>query len=449
MPDLNMSYAFGLKPKEAIKYFTDKGARLTWDYTEMLNEAHAKEFTVAKVMRNDILADIHGALLKAKDEGRPYSEFLKELRPTLKAKGWWGRHESIDPSTGEVINVQLGSPRRLKTIYQTNLQSAYMAGHYKQNMKNASARPIWRYVAVMDRKTRPAHAALNGLEFRFDDPFWDTHHPENGYGCRCTVRTLADDQADPAAFRSTRGKNPTATLTDEVVEVGKDKVPTTVTRMSTTDLLGRKVSMAPDPGFNFNPGKIWQKPFVPPPLDVSPAVLPALKSRPSPPLRKPERVSRKLLLPDGWTPEAYYAKFLSAFPVVVQKSGVFHDVTDEPVLLTEDLFQDNQGNWKITKRGRHQTLPLLAMTIIDPDEIWMFMKSHGPKGSELRRRYLKRFVIAEDGKEIPVVGIFEQGKSGWVGETIFPVEQKTSAQSKLYFEKMRGDYLQYRKENGP
>ncbi len=253
---VDLTYAFGLKPEEAIAYLVSKGARLTWDYTEMLNEAHAKEFTVAKVMRNDILADIHGALVAAQSEGKPFGEFLKELKPTLQAKGWWGRKESMDPSTGELHDVQLGSPRRLKTIYQTNLQAAYMAGDYKQNRENAANRPWWEYVAVMDRRTRPAHAALNGLIFHADDPFWETHHPPQGYNCRCTVRALAEDQAEPAARRSTVGKNPSATLTSEEVTVGvRSPVRTTVTRVNTTDLMGRKVNMAPDPGFNSNPGK--------------------------------------------------------------------------------------------------------------------------------------------------------------------------------------------------
>ena len=264
MPGADLSHAFGLKPEEAIQYFTDKGARLGWDWTDTLNEAHAKEFTVAKVLRNDILSDIHGMLLKAKNEGLPFRDFLKELEPRLRAKGWWGRHETMDPATGEMHLITLGSPRRLQTIYQTNLQSAYMAGHYKQNMENAQDRPWWEYSAVMDRRTRPAHAALNGLTFRFDDPFWDSHHPPQGFNCRCSVRTFDDEQLASrerdgrSARRTTTGDNPDATLHDEEVEVGRDKVQTMVTRVSTTDVIGRKISMAPDPGFNHNPGAGWQ-----------------------------------------------------------------------------------------------------------------------------------------------------------------------------------------------
>jgi uncharacterized protein with gpF-like domain len=45
----------------------------------------------------------------------------------------------------------------------------------------------------MDERTRPAHAAMNGKIFRFDDPIWQTCWPPNGYNCRCRVRALTED----------------------------------------------------------------------------------------------------------------------------------------------------------------------------------------------------------------------------------------------------------------
>jgi hypothetical protein len=46
----------------------------------------------------------------------------------------------------------------------------------------------------MDSRTRPAHAALNGKVFRYDDPFWTTGAGTfRGYNCRCRMTAL-DDQ---------------------------------------------------------------------------------------------------------------------------------------------------------------------------------------------------------------------------------------------------------------
>jgi hypothetical protein len=45
-------------------------------------------------------------------------------------KGWWGKKEMTDPLTGKTVNAQLGSDRRLKTIYSVNMRSAYQKEQY-------------------------------------------------------------------------------------------------------------------------------------------------------------------------------------------------------------------------------------------------------------------------------------------------------------------------------
>lgn len=257
MTDIDLKYAFGLKPEKAIEYFLAKGFRITWDWHEMLEAAHAKAFTVAKVMRTDILQDIHGELQKALDQGLTFADWKKNVTPRLKAKGWWG--EVVNEATGEIANV---GPHRLRTIYETNIQTSYMVGRYQQMRENATDRPWWMYVAVMDKRTRPAHSALNGLVFRFDDPFWDSHYPPSGFRCRCSVRALTDARlkekvaAGEAATRSTVGPNANATLVtvDKPLDrEGKRMYPATTVK--TTGLNGEKIAMAPDAGWSYNPGK--------------------------------------------------------------------------------------------------------------------------------------------------------------------------------------------------
>ncbi len=41
---------------------------------------------------------------------------------------------------------------------------------------------------------RATHAALHGLVFRADDPFWDRHDPPWEWGCRCFKRPLTPGQ---------------------------------------------------------------------------------------------------------------------------------------------------------------------------------------------------------------------------------------------------------------
>ena len=189
-PDL--SYAIGLPPHRAVEYFKSKGFTFSWNWYDLWQEAHAKAFTVAKAMRLDILQDIREMVQKALEEGLTFQEFKKQLEPKLRAKGWWGKKLIMDEK-GNIEKVQLGSPHRLKTIYQANLQTAYNAGRYKEQIDNAHNRPYLQYVAVMDSRTRPSHAALHGKVFRIDDPFWNTHYPPLGFNCRCRVRSLSED----------------------------------------------------------------------------------------------------------------------------------------------------------------------------------------------------------------------------------------------------------------
>jgi SPP1 gp7 family putative phage head morphogenesis protein len=147
-------------------------------------------FTVAKATSLDVLRAIRDQVSKAVGDGQTFESFKRNLKPQLQALGWWGKQEVLDADTGELTAVQLGSDRRLRTIFQTNVQTAYMAGRFQRLVGNAGDRPFWMYVAVMDGRTRPAHAALNGKVFRWDDPIWKVIFPPNGWGCRCRVRAL-------------------------------------------------------------------------------------------------------------------------------------------------------------------------------------------------------------------------------------------------------------------
>lgn len=211
--------AFGLPPEKAIEYFQAKGYALTWDWRELWQEAQANAFTVAKVMNADILLDIRTAVDDALANGTTFRDFQKNLTPTLQAKGWWGTTEHVNTETGEATTAQLGSPRRLRTIYQTNLQTAYQAGRYKQMMATVDSHPYWMYVAVLDGRTRPMHRAMNGRVFRYDDPFWNACYPPNGFNCRCRVRPLTAAAVEAMGIRveSSDGRLIEHTITLSVV----------------------------------------------------------------------------------------------------------------------------------------------------------------------------------------------------------------------------------------
>lgn len=227
-----------LPPEEAIDAFRRKGYALTFDWRDMPPQEHSRAFTVAKVMSMDILADIRVAVDDAIAKGETLADFKKRLTPVLQEKGWWGRQEMADPLTGEIRDVQLGSPRRLQIIYDTNLRMAHAAGRWERIERVADRRPWLRYVAILDDRTRQQHAAWHNTVLRWDDPFWSQHAPPNGWRCRCSVQQLSDRDVDRRGL--TRSQAP--------------DVPVRTLRNKRTGEVMR-VPAGIDPGFHYNVGR--------------------------------------------------------------------------------------------------------------------------------------------------------------------------------------------------
>lgn len=250
----DLAAIINLKPVDAITYLKRKGFAIGWDWHSVDTATHARAFTVAKAAKLDVLNDIRTALVENLEKGQTLRDFTNNLRPTLEAKGWWGRQTVINPA-GEEQQVQLGSPRRLATIYQTNMQSAYMAGRYKAALEVTGTHPYWMYIATMDHRTRPSHAALHGKVFRWDDPIWQHIVPPNGYNCRCrfVALTAAELERRGLIVESSTGKAYTETV-ETGVELETGEVNTAdVTVLETKDRLGKPVLFRTDPGFNSSP----------------------------------------------------------------------------------------------------------------------------------------------------------------------------------------------------
>ena len=245
-----------LPPKDAIAYLQGKGFAITWDWHDVDAATHARSFTVAKGMRLDILQDIRNGLVDNLQQGKTLRDFQKNLTPLLQAKGWWGK-QIITNAQGDAQQVQLGSPRRLSTIYQTNMQSAYMAGRYSAALEATDTHPYWMYVAVNDSRTRPSHSALHGKVWRWDDPIWQTLLPPNGFNCRCRIIALSEAEVKSRGIpiQTSAGKLSTKTVEMGVNETTGEVRQTQVTVLQTTDAAGKLVQFSPDPGFNGGPSQ--------------------------------------------------------------------------------------------------------------------------------------------------------------------------------------------------
>ncbi|WP_025377255.1 phage head morphogenesis protein [Yersinia hibernica] len=242
--DVNLAHAMTLKPEEAIRYFESKGYTIGFNWHDVEARAHATAFTVAGILKQDVLEDVRHSLNDSLRNGTTFEQFKKQLIPVLEQKGWMGKGLVAD-ADGVLEGKQL-TPRRLKTIFQTNMQSAYNAGRYEEQLANAEFRPYWERVAVMDRLTRPKHAALNGFTARYDDPVWQFMYPPDGYRCRCRVR--ARSEADISRYSIT-----VQSSQDRIETVQQAWGPNDTRTVQAFRINGELYT--PDAGFGHNPGQ--------------------------------------------------------------------------------------------------------------------------------------------------------------------------------------------------
>lgn len=393
-----------LPPQEALRYLRSKGYRTGFAWQDVWQGEHARAFTVAKAMRLDILADIREALDKTLAEGRTFEQFTRDLRPILEAKGWWGRKEMADPVTGEIGKAQLGSPRRLRIIFDTNIRMAHAAGDWAKIERVKAERPYLMYSAVLDRRTRPQHRDWHGMVLLIDDPFWDTHYPPNGWRCRCRAIQLSARDMDRLGLRLVQAP---------VIETRPWRNPRTGEIVYVADGI--------DPGFGYNVGKEHMRALVPPPAS-GPLSVPAINPPADTAMPPPRPVSADRLLPGAKDPgalseEEYVNRFLAEFGGGNQPR-VITDKVGDPVVIDRRLFTQSGGDLKVAKRGREKTLLLLADAVKDPDEIWWQWEQNAKTGRwYLAKRYLARFDI--EGKGAPALLSFAVGEDGWEGVTAF------------------------------
>ncbi|WP_435626941.1 PBECR2 nuclease fold domain-containing protein [Candidatus Ferrigenium straubiae] len=415
---------------QAIEFYRNKIKLPSSGWTDIWQEQHSHAFVVAGAAHDALVEDFYNAIQKAKWEGGGYDEFRT-------------RFDEIVAKHGLAHN---GAPSwRSKIIYDTNITQAYNAGRYKQRIALKEFRPYARYRHHSIEHPRLEHKAWDGLILPSDDPWFDTHEPQNGWGCKCGIDSLTSTEAQKLWEKSGKSGPDTAPPIEwEERVVGKNgSNPRTV-----------RVPKGIDPGFAYNPGKAWLEPHTVPPLQGYDAVLKE-RGRPwpttfkPPAVPKPTSVPNTVLLPAETAPEVAVADFLDVFGASMEQGAAFTDAAGSTLAITKALFQDGSGEFKwlskAEKTHRLEYVNLLAMTLIEPDEIWwVWVQDTVDKGKwRLKRRYLRAFEL--DGTNEYGVAVFEWGRTGWTGATAFMGTQKTEAARAAYFDKQRIGRLVYKK----
>ena len=165
---------------EAVEFFLAKGIMTRAEFDKLAAAEKVKAFTAAWVHQADELQAVYDAVLAAIEKGTTLREFVK--------------------ATEDILT----RPWHRETVFRTNVLSSYGAGHWEQAQAARTLRPFARYSAVMDGRTRPRHAALHGLVYPLDHPFWQTYWPPWDYNCRCAAFTLSQWEVDDQGIQVQR-----------------------------------------------------------------------------------------------------------------------------------------------------------------------------------------------------------------------------------------------------
>ncbi|MFZ5746370.1 MAG: phage minor head protein [Pseudomonadota bacterium] len=360
-----------LPPLEAIRFFRRKGFAFGFAWQDVWQDAHKLAFTVAKAMSRDVLETIREAVDKAIVEGRTLEEFRRDLRPELERLGWWGRKPMIDPQTGLRETVQLGSPRRLKTIYQVNMRNAYQAGRWERIERQKAAFPYLRYTSVLDGRERPEHHAWHGTVLPVGDAWWDTHYPPCGWGCRCTVQAFSAKMLDRRGYAVT--DTPRVFASRPWVNKRTGEV--------------HQVEQGIDPGWSYHVGKA-------PTAGVAPSPM-------------PDRFDGEDIAASDAA--RVLAAFFSVFDIAAsdaERGRIVDDRGGWPVPVSLALFQ-REGRLALPAPRRRAWIGRAARALAAPDEIrWVWVR-----GDDGRAMLFRRYVSLDaDGRIDAVVDI---GGAGW------------------------------------
>ncbi len=259
---------------------------------------------------------------------------------------------------------------------------------------------------------------------RHDDPFWDTHFPPNDWKCSCGVRTLSERDLD------------------RLGKTGPDASPPERVRTIYDPKRGGYLDQIE--------GILWERGLVPSQIErlAARSAFSVDDAEPIAELIANGKPLKAKVLGRGKEPEYYIDAFLSAFGAKQGKATLFKDKTGVGIPISDKLFRNARGEYKVLKRGREVYTAQLAEAIQDPDEIWLGVASiripeeqGGGEELVIDRKYIR--VDPNTG----LLAIFELLKGHWAEQTAFnPTNKNSTSTSVNAIDKRRSGVLIYKRD---
>lgn len=413
--------------REQIDFLTQKRGKPTKAWTDAMHGVHDRAFVVAGVTDMAMLDEFQAAMIEG---ARTYDikTFAAEFDRLVEKYGW---------------SYNGGREWRIRTIFETNIRTSYMAGRLRQmrDPEMVKRRPYWQYLHADTRvplEPRPEHLGWDTLILMWNDPWWDKHSPPNDWLCSCGMRTLTEGDLR------------------RMGKVGPDKAPEVKERPFTHKASGETVSLPEGVGFGWDymPGDLWERGLVPSALIDEAGGLES-QGRHRVEIDTPESLEDLIAaarpfkaqpMPDGLPVEDYVQAFLEPFGADLDKAVLWEDATGTVLPISDAFFKSRSGAWKIGKRDRAILTPLMAEALQDPDEIWIGVAAkRDPITPDIEELVIDRRYIRTDA-ETGLLVIVEIGRKWWEAITAYPTTNKKGGPDLRGLHARRGGKLVWKRK---
>ena len=230
----------------AADYLRARSVEPSADFYARLEHLRQEAWTLSKISDVEQIEQVKQSLVKALAEGKSFREWQQALTPEM-----------------------LALPRHYQeTVFRTAMLSSYNGAKWTHFRAHVGRRPILRYIAINDRRTRPAHRALHGLMMPVGDARWANLAPPLGFNCRCSLVSLSDKQAKALGYTGAPQELPTWEDDHGVQHTATaDKGWSSPERRDLTDYLRQKEAKAGLGRAVYDGGKAPEapQPYTPPP----------------------------------------------------------------------------------------------------------------------------------------------------------------------------------------
>lgn len=174
----------------AVKFFLEKNIIKKPEFLKLDKKVRKYAFTVARTDSEDFLEKMKKNLSDTL-QGIDVITGKKLNKPAVNVIDWG----EMVKQYFEMHGMAPLADWHLKIVFLVNMRTAYNEGEtamMKETDKDEF--PLWEFIAILDERTRPEHARLDGFTAPPDDPIWNKLAPPLDFGCRCRRRPVHVDE---------------------------------------------------------------------------------------------------------------------------------------------------------------------------------------------------------------------------------------------------------------